>query len=150
MKTGKLVHWFSVLAMMLFLPGVALAQNSQDFGNYVVYYNAFNSDFLQPATAKTYGITRSKNEAVVNISVQKKLLGNVGEPVSAAVSGTASNLNGQVKTLSLREVREGNAIYYLGEFGVSNMETLDFNIQVKPQGADTAFTVKFRQQFYTD
>jgi len=133
----------------LFAPA-AQAQNSQDFGNYIVYYNAFTTDFLQPATARTYGITRSKNRGMINISVQRKRMNTVGEPVEATITGNATNLNAQVKNLSLREIKEGNAVYYIAEFPISNMETLDFKLQVTPKGQSTPFHVEFRQQFYTN
>ncbi len=145
-----LIRQLTLFTLLLFACLGAQAQNSQDFGDYVVYYNAFTTDFLQPDIAKAYGITRSKHRAMVNLSVQKKVMGTIGEPVKAQIKGTAANLTGQVKTVSLREIRDGNAIYYIGEFPVTNMETLDFSLQVSPVGADEHFKVKFRQQFYTE
>lgn len=138
------------LCIALLLAPVVRAQNSQDFGNYIVYYNAFTTDFLQPTTARNYGITRSKNRGMVNISVQKKRMNTVGEPVEATITGTARNLNAQIKSLNLREIKDGNAIYYIGEFAVSNMETLDFSLDVTPKGQSVPFHVHFRQQFYTE
>ena len=38
---------------------------------------------------------------------------------------------GRIRT---REIRDGNAIYYIGEFGVANEETLKFDVQARPQG----------------
>lgn len=145
-----LIRPLTLLMLLLLAPLAAQAQNSQDFGNYVVYYNAFTTDFLQPAIAKTYGITRSKHRAMVNLSIQKKVMGTSGEPVTAKIEGVAANLTGQLKTLTLREIRDGNAIYYIGEFPVANLETLDFTLRVKPVGSSQHFSVKFRQQFYTD
>jgi len=139
-----------LLCTALLLPFAARAQNSQDFGDYIVYYNAFTTDFLQPATARRYGITRSKHRGMVNISVQRKRMNTVGEPVEASITGNATNLNAQIKNLSLREIKEGNAVYYIAEFPVSNMETLDFKLQVTPKGQSTPLHVEFRQQFYTE
>ena len=62
---------------------------------------------------------------------------------------TATNLNGQMRTIHMREVREGNAIYYLGEFGVANEETIRFNVRVQPQGTMNVLQVEFSQDFYT-
>lgn len=140
--------FFTVL--LLSLAPVATAQdNAQEFGDYVVHYNAFPSDVLSPEIAKAYGIVRSKSRAVVNIVVLKKVLGTTGEPVTATVKGSATNLTKQLKTLDMREVREGNAIYYLAEVAVSDGETLDFVINVAPSGSTASQTVNFRKQFFT-
>jgi hypothetical protein len=49
----------------------------------------------------------------------------------------------------MREVREGNAIYYIGEFGVANEETVKFDVRILPQGTRNEFKVEFSQDFYT-
>ncbi len=139
-----------ILAFAVAITGsLASAENSQTLGDYVVHHNAFTTDVLEPEVAKEYNIRRSKNRGMINIVVLKKVMGTTGEPVTATINGTATNLNGQLKTLKIREVHKGKAIYYLAEFGVSHKETLDFNLQVKPAGMKAAHTVKFRQQFYT-
>lgn len=137
------------LCLMLVIGLSARAENSQDFGDYVVHFNALTTNFLPPAVAKSYGIKRSQSRGMLNISVLQKVLGMTGKPVTAKISASASNLTGQQRNINLREVHEGNAIYYIGEFSVSNEETLDFALQVTPDGVAKPFAVKFRQQFYT-
>lgn len=127
----------------------AVADNSKKFGDYTVYYNAFTSDSLQPAMAKAYNITRSKNRGLLSISILKKSLSPLGTPVKASVKASATNLTGQLKSISIREVEDGNSVYYLSEFHVSHQEVLDFILNIVPAGTDTPLTVKFRQQFYT-
>jgi hypothetical protein len=127
----------------------ANAENSQDFGEYVVHFNALATDLLPPKVAKEYGITRSQNRAMLNVAVLKKVLGTTGQPVEANVKASAANLTGQIKTFKMREIREGTAIYYIGEIGVSNEETLDFNVKVQPVSSENEFMVRFRQDFFT-
>ena len=43
----------------LLFSGMALAQQSQDFGNYVVHYNALNTNLIPPQVAQGYAIKRS-------------------------------------------------------------------------------------------
>jgi hypothetical protein len=85
----------------------------------------------------------------VNITVLKKVLGSPGQPVHAQVEATATNLNGQIRKIRMREVREGNAIYYIGEFGVANEESVKFDVRVQPQGTQEVFKIDFNQDFYT-
>ena len=105
---------------------------------------------LPAEVARGYGITRSKNRAMLTVSVIEE---SSNLPVTARVSVKAQNLTGQLKNITMREIREPGdveAIYYIGETSVANQETLIFDISVTPQGATTAATVRFQRQFYTD
>ena len=128
----------------------AYAENSMNFGDYVVHYNAFRSDTLTPEIAKAYQITRRNNRMVVNITVLKRQADGKTTPVKARVEGFASNLTGQVKNLEFKEIVDGEAIYYITQDQVSHQETLKFEIKASPQGAGITGTVKFKQQFFTD
>jgi hypothetical protein len=125
-------------------------ENFQEFGDYVVHFNAQATSMLPPEVARAYGIQRSSNRAMINVTVIRKVPGSTGQPTQAVVSVDASNLTGQLKEVDVREVREGEAIYYIGELSVANRETLIFNISVRPEGATESFRVRFQQQFYTD
>jgi hypothetical protein len=144
-----LPYFLLILLALGGLPVGAWAGTSQTFGDYTIYYSAFTSDTLQPAIAKTYGITRSKNLGLLSISVVKKSLSPLGTPVKAKVKAEATNLTGQLKTVEVREVDDGSAVYYLSEINVSHKEVLDFTLYVTPNGESSPFVVKFRQQFYT-
>ena len=71
-------------------------------------------------------------------------------PVSASVTVKTVNLTGQLKNITLRQIDEQEAIYYIGEVPVANRETLIFDISVMPEGVDTASDVRFKRQFFTD
>ena len=139
---------YALLACM-FMPLAAFAEQSQNFGDYTVHYNAITTDALQPAVARAYGITRSKNRVLLNVTVLKRLMGTTGKPVSADVSARAINLNNQLKAMEMRKVDEGGAIYYLGEVTVDHGETLTFIVDVSPEGTDKVHTVEFQQRFFT-
>jgi hypothetical protein len=125
------------------------AETSQVFGDYTIHYNAFNSDVLQPSMAEAYGIVRSKNRGMLTITVIKKDSIPTGTPVRAKVTASASNLTGQFREFKIREINEKDSIYYMSVFHVAHEEMLDFVLQVLPEGGTQAYTVKFRQQFYT-
>ena len=123
--------------------------SSEDFGDYRVHYNAFNSDMLSPQIAQTYDIKRSSYRGVLNIAVQRQ--GQNGyRAVPAKVDGYATNLAGQLKRIEFQEVREGEAIYYIGQFWIANRDILNFRINVTPEAEKRAFPIQFQQQFYTD
>jgi len=146
-------HIFSMIVLMTLL-GVsssADAQQSQDFGDYVVHYNALNTNFIPPQVAQGYGIKRSSSRAILNLTVLKKVMDNPGTPVSAKVSASGTNLTGQLREIEIRELKDTEgAIYYIGEFPIHNLETYNFTVNVQPEGEAEPLLVKFRQQFYTE
>src|SRR5690606_15820807 len=97
-----------------------------------------------PETAAATGLIRSRTQGVVNIAVLK-----AGKPSPAVVSGTVRNLLGQESALGFRQVREGEAIYYLAQFPFSSREVLKFSISVQ-QGAAPAQTFSFNQEVFPD
>jgi len=146
---NNLMKTLILLAASTSLP--AVAQQAMEFGDYSVHYNAMSSSMLTPEVAKAYGIRRSDSRALVNISVLKKTDTQMPQAVKATVTATGRNLTGQTRTVEIREIDEDDgAIYYIGELSVRNMETFDFTVLVTPEGNDRPYTVKFRQQFYTE
>ena len=129
----------------------ASAQQAQEFGDYVVHYNALNSSMIPPEVAKTYDIRRSDSRALINISVLKNTDNQPAVATKAVVITSARNLTGQTRDVDMREINEGDgAIYYIGELSVRNMETFNFTVMVTPEGGRKPFQLKFRQQFYTE
>jgi len=126
------------------------AEQSKSFGDYTVHFVAFTTDILTPDVAKSYRITRSKNRALLNISVLKKVMGTPGSPVRAKVEATATNLNLQLRELDVRELNEHAAIYYVAETTVNHKETLTYKLSITPEGETEPYTFSFQQQFFTE
>ncbi len=124
------------------------AEQFKAFDSYEVHYSAFNSTFLTPAVAQTYAIQRSKVRGLVNVAVLDKNSQNA--PVTALVSGAFTNLVGQVQSLTFKQVREGDAVYYITEFRFTDDEILKFDLQVQPDPNKPAYNLQFQQHFYVD
>jgi hypothetical protein len=142
-----------VLALLgaLICSNVVRAQQSQDFGNYVVHYNALNTNLIPPQVAQGYGIKRSSSRALLNVAVLKKVMDTPGTPVGAKVTARGVNLTGQMRELQIREIKDSeNAIYYVAEFPVHNLESYRFEINVAIEGEAEPLIVRFAQQFYTE
>jgi hypothetical protein len=164
MKT-HLIHRLALLLVpLLVLSGCGQAQNDerafpaavnatesfQDFGDHVVHFRAFRSDELSPEVARNYGITRSQNRALLNVSIIRKEEGTLGTPVRGTVVAEAQNIVGQHKNIRMREVADETAIYYIGETSISNGETLVFSVEVTTESDAEPLSLRFRQQFYTN
>ena len=135
----------------LFASPASEAQQSQDFGQYVVHYNAFITSMIPPQVAQGYDIQRSSNRALLNITVLKKVMDTPGTPVAATVTASGKNLTGQIREIEIRQIKDTEgAIYYIGELPVHNMETYNFTVQLAVEGEAEPLVVKFMQQFYTE
>jgi hypothetical protein len=126
---------------------VAHAEISQKFGALEIHYNALTTDELQPDVARTYKIERSKTRGLVTLSVLKKNKVGVLTPVPAKLSMYVTNLTQQLANVDMREVKEGTAIYYLGEFRVAPPDTLKFTATVEVAG-EPKHELTFDQKFY--
>lgn len=139
-----------LFTILLLLCTTAFAQQQQTFGDYEVHYNAFSSSMLTAEVAKAYGIQRSDSRAVINIAVLKRNTDGTTDAVKAKVTANGRNLTGQMRQVDMREINENDeAIYYIGELPVRNLETFNFTVLVTPEGKDKPLTVKFQQQFYS-
>ncbi|WP_188310284.1 DUF4426 domain-containing protein [Arenimonas fontis] len=141
---------FSLLTGLLLALGLApaVAQNLVQSGEITLHYNAVPSTSLTPDVARRYGITRSANRILVNIALRQGVPG-ADLAVPAQVTVAATNLNGQRMDLRVREVREGEAIYYLAEARVVGRDTLRFEVVARPEGGEP-IRVEFRQDFFPE
>ncbi|KOO05143.1 DUF4426 domain-containing protein [Vibrio nereis] len=139
--------WIALLlASTLAMP--SWAEQFKNIKDVEVHYSAFNSTFLTSEVARTYNLKRNGYSAILNISVLDN--SQAGKPaITADVSGSSRNLIGQTRELSFREVKEGNAIYYLAEFPVSEEENLTFDVKVNA-GIKGNGTLQFTQKFYVE
>lgn len=122
-------------------------ESMKDIGDYVVHFSAQSTDQLPPEIARAYNIVRSKNRAMLNVSIVRE---SDQASVPAVVTVKTVNLTGQLKNVTMRRIDEQEAIYYIGETPVANRETLVFDISVTPEGVNEPSDVRFKRQFFTD
>ncbi len=138
------------LAMIAFCLSVSAASAQvEQINDHVIHYNTLNTSLLTPDVARSYGIQRSANRALLNIAVLREDDQGLNIPVTASVSAVAVNLAGQRRVLDMQEIRDQDAIYYIGTFRIHDQEHLNFQIQVQPEGARRSHQFTFRQQFFT-
>jgi hypothetical protein len=125
----------------------AHAEISQTFGPITVHYNAITTDELLPDVARSYKIERSKTRGLVTMSVLKQNKMGVPTPVPAKISVYFTNLTQQLAHVDMREIREGTAVYYLGEFRVAPPDTLKFTATIDVAG-EPSHQMTFSQQFF--
>ena len=122
----------------------------QEFGDFAIHYNALRTDDLAPEVARAYGIQRSANRVMLNVSLLRKDAEGRTTPVDGTVTASAYNLNGQTKGLEMRRITEGSSVYFIGEVGISGTEILVFDIEATPAGAPAAYSVQLKREFVAD
>jgi len=140
----------AVLLGCLLLPLLAHAENSTRDQGYTVHHNAVPTAMLTPEIANSYNIVRSKYRGLLNVSVIRDQAGTTGESVTARVKASAHDLTGRVKNLAMREIHDGNAYYYIGEFPIVDGEILTFSIEATPTGQQQPIKAEIKQQFFVD
>lgn len=137
----------SLAFALTLLSSLASAQSSITRGAYTIHYSALPSTLITPEVARNSGLTRSASRGLLNIAVIKKE-DEREFAVTAVIEAAATNPSGQRQSLRLREVREGEAIYYLGEPRISDGERLDFELRITPVGAPEPIALRFTQIFH--
>ncbi|MCB2263806.1 MAG: DUF4426 domain-containing protein [Candidatus Thiosymbion ectosymbiont of Robbea hypermnestra] len=146
----RLCYLLLLLVCALWAPLSAVAENSTSAGGFTVHYNALSTATLTPEVARAYGIERSKYRGMLNVSVIKEQEGTTGTAVSARVTAEIKALTGQNAGIPMREIKAGSAIYSIGTFSIQDEKTIDFVIEVTPEGTSETFVVNMEQQFFTD
>jgi len=142
------IHMRSLLLLLIVLVGSAHAENSRNFGEYTVHFQAVPTIMLPPAVATAQGFVRAKNMYLLNVTVIKNNQ-STGTPVTAKVSVQARDLIGKTTQIALKEVDQGDAIYYIGSFRVSNEDQWRFKLSVTPENSTSALEVSWEQKFDT-
>ena len=135
------------LALLMLFASAASAQQSEMFGPYELHYSVVNTTFLEPEVAATYGITRGKKRAILNLAVREKNEDGTDTARSMLLKGRTWDLI-QNQFLEFQEIREGSAIYYIAEFKFINEEWRFFEVDFRPEGADQTYTFKLKHQLY--
>ncbi len=120
---------------------------SVDIGDHIVHFSAQSTDQLPPEVARAYNFVRSKNRAMLTVSVLEE---GTNEASNAEVTVKTRNLAGQLKNVAMRTITEDDSIYYIGETPVANREILIFDITITPEGANKATDVRFQREFFTN
>ena len=141
-----------VLVLGIFaVPTSLQAQQSLELGEYVVHYNALKTTLLPAQMAQAYGIQRSENHAMLNVTVLKKGEDGPDTPMEAKVIAGAVNLSGQRRTIDMNKISDASgAVYYIGILRVYNLEQLNFSLTVEIEGLEEPAVIEFSQKFYTE
>ncbi len=140
-------NWLTVTlcAVLLSVLSPARADNVQQFGDYVIYYNAFNAGMLDARVSKAYHLGQGCGHGALTIAVRT----HDGASVAAKVNATVTNLIGQTSSITMHEVRDGKVVYYVGGFGILNDgDPLKLHVRINVPGMEGDKQFELAQEFY--
>lgn len=135
-----------LLFSLAFLTVTAYAE-TQKFGDLDVNYNVITTDTLAPQVAKAYGIKRSKNRLLLTVSASRPDERDVPRAVNIDVTAYTVNMIEQHRKINMRRISEGEAIYYIGDFGFATPDFLRFTVNVAEPGSDKPHKIEFQRNF---
>jgi hypothetical protein len=150
MSSLRLCQYGAAILALLFCLSANAQIGSEQFGEYTVHYSVFNSTFIKPDIAETYGLVRARNRALINVSVTKTENGATTLGLPAVVRGRAANLLQQQQELDFVEFSEGGATYYIATLRHSHEETFHITVQVQPEPGARQFEVRFPRTLYVE
>jgi hypothetical protein len=140
----------TLFVLLCLLPAASNAAQFRVFGDYEIHHNAVRADFIPTAVANAQGITRSATRGLVNIAVLRRTPAGDKRAAEAEITLTVFNLAGQSQAVRMRKVSEPDAIYYIGEFRISGIDTYRFEADVEPEDAGRAYALRWSQQLFAD
>ncbi len=119
-------------------------------GDFTIYTNAFSASTLSPEIAQRIGFVRSQHRGILNVTVVREHPATAGTSGPALVEAEIVKPDDHKGPIPMREIRDGEAISYMGEYLLKGSASLDFEIRVRPAGAAEVQTVRMSQDFFVD
>jgi hypothetical protein len=117
-------------------------------GDLELHYGFVPAGELPVDLAMTYGINRSQDRVIVNVSVLRRRAGALPLPIDAEVDGSWRTLVGEAQPLAFRPVLEGGAVSYIAELPAANQGPITLELRARPpQGVE--MTARLTREFRT-
>lgn len=123
-----------LLLLSLASAGMVSAAEVAKTGDLEMHSVAVPSTELTPDAAKDYNITPAPGRGLLTVTLIKKGRNGKAESVAGQVYAGAVTQNNQLFTIPIREVRQADGVYYLGEYRVNAPDTLRFLINANVLG----------------
>lgn len=140
----------AALALASALAAAPLVADSTKTGDFTIYTNAFSAETLTPEIAQRIGFARDKHRGILNVTVVEDRPGGPGASGIALVEAQIVKPEDHKGPIPMREIRDGEAISYMGEFLLKEPASLDFEIRVRPAGAAEVQTIRMRQELFVE
>ena len=122
-----------VLAMLMTVSS-AQAVEVTKVGDLELHCVAVPTMELTPEAAKAYNVTPSPERGLLTITLLRKNRAGEAKSVAGQVYAGAVNQRNNLSSIPIREMRQGEETFYLGEYRVSPPDTLRFLVNANVLG----------------
>jgi hypothetical protein len=135
----------TVLAMALACAGPAGASEVARQGDVEVHSVAVPTIELTPEAARDFNITPSTERGLLTVTLIKKGRGGKAESVAGQVYAGGFTMDNKLFTIPIREVRQPDGVYYLGEYRINAPDMIRFLVNANVLGK--SMKVEFSRAF---
>ncbi|MGJ7901544.1 DUF4426 domain-containing protein [Lysobacter sp. 1R34A] len=127
-------------------PNAARSEEVVRVGDISVRASAIQARQLSPAIAQRYGASHDERTVLLVVSLRK---GDDATSVSvpAKVTATSIDLLGRKQAVSMREMRDGDLLDYVGVVAISPPDTLRFDVTAIGEHGQR-YTLQFNRDFF--
>ncbi len=100
---------------------------------------------LTGEAAKAYNVTPSPGRGLLTVTLMRKNRNGEAKTVPGQIYAGAINQNNLLSSIPIREVHDGDNVYYLGEYRVGAPDTLRFLVNATSMGK--IFKAEFSRAF---
>jgi len=129
-----------------FFAGPALGQQSTRYDQFELHHSIVYTTFLSAEVAAEYGITRGADKAILTLSVRDVNSGEIAGRPMMIEGRTWDLITGG--NMSVKEIREGRATYYIVPFEFLDREYRFFEFSFLPEGATSPYEHKMKVQLW--
>jgi hypothetical protein len=134
------LHRLLPAALALVYTGITSGAEVARVGDLEMHGVAVLSTELTPEAARDYNITPGPGRGLLTVTLIKKGRNGKAESVPGQVYAGAVTQDNKLFTIPIREIRQPDGVYYLGEYRVQAPDTLRFlvnaNVLGKPMKAE--------------
>jgi len=125
---------------------IASPQAVTRIGDVSIHASVVQTSTLAESVARAYGIARDEHRVLLLVAVRQ---GPDAQAVAlpAQVLATVTDLRGRRQDITLRELRTGDLLDYIGTVEIELPDTLRFDVVVTRTGGATS-TIQFNREFY--
>lgn len=142
--------WLSLLvaAALNLLVATGASAETFDLGaDYQGHYYARDTYGLDADDARRLDIVRSRNSALITISVRRVGSDAAQCTSGAVISGTVNPLGGPAKPLSFKTVRSQGSVYQLATFTFREDVPMQLKLSIRPTAEHPPFQLEFARRF---
>jgi hypothetical protein len=135
-------------ALAVIIGTASFAAETLRVGELSIHATAFAASALSPQVAERVGLGRDPHRGVLNVTIAKDRRGSTVSSGIAQVEARIVHPESMQGPIAMREIRDGTAISYMGEFALPEPTTVEVEIRVRPAGLPETQIFRLKEEIF--